>query len=111
MEVPEAEEDKGKDEAELKKKGLSDKQIDLYNNPSDTESIDIGFKDSTESHNSIKRLNKLDNNAHKIRAAQFMINRLDGTLTRTKDPDKKKKLKRSRSIWNAYKQSISKEFE
>jgi hypothetical protein len=44
-------------------------------------------------------------------AAQFMINRLDGTLTRTKDPDKKKKLKRSRSIWNAYKQSISKEFD
>ncbi len=111
LEVPEADEDKGKDEAELKKQGLSDKQIDLYNNPSDSESIDIGFKDSTESHNSIKRLNKLDNNAHKIRAAQFMINRLDGTLTRTKDPDKKKKLKRSRSIWNAYKQSISKEFD
>lgn len=111
LEVPEEDEDKGEGEMELKKKGLSDKQIDLYNNPSDEESIDIGFKDSIESHNSIKRLEKVDSNAHKIRAAQFMINRLDGTLNRTKDPEKLKKLKRSRSIWNAYKQSISKEFD
>jgi hypothetical protein len=110
LEVPEAEEVKADYDVESDD-NLTPKQIDLYRNPPDDESIDIGFKDSIESNNSIQRLDKLDNNAHKIRAAQFMINRLDGTLTRTKDPEKVKKLNRSREIWNSYKKSISKEFK
>jgi hypothetical protein len=110
LEVPEADEVKTDYDVESDE-DLTSKQMDLYRNPPDDESIDIGFKDSIESNNSIQRLDKLDNNAHKIRAAQFMINRLDGTLTRTKDPEKIKKLNRSRDIWSSYKKSISKEFK
>jgi hypothetical protein len=110
LEVPEADEVKTDYDVESDE-DLTSKQMDLYRNPPDDESIDIGFKDSIESNNSIQRLDKLDNNAHKIRAAQFMINRLDGTLTRTKDSEKIKKLNRSRDIWSSYKKSISKEFK
>lgn len=91
-------------------KGLTDKQIDLYDKPADDDSVDIGFKDSFETSSSIKRLDRLKNPAHKIRAAQLMINRLDGTLSRTKDSTKRKNLKKSRALWSRYKKSLSKEF-
>jgi len=91
-------------------KDLTDKQIDLYNNPPDDDSVDIGFKDSFETSSSIKRLGQIKSPAHRLRAAQFMINRLDGTLSRTKDKKKRSNLKKSRAMWVRYKNSLSKEF-
>ena len=110
LQVPEAEETKEPEAAAERDSDLTDKQIDLFNNPPDDDSVDIGFKDSLETNSSIKRLDKLKNSAHKIRAAQLMLNRLDGTLERAKDPEKIKNLEKSRRLWSAYKKSLSKEF-
>lgn len=110
LQVPSAEETKEPEKQEPENKDLTDKQLDLFNNPPDEESVDIGFKDSLETNSSIRRLDKLKDPAHKIRAAQLMLNRLDGTLSRAKDPDKIKNLEKSKRMWTSYKKSLSKEF-
>jgi hypothetical protein len=110
LQVPKADEIKEPEEIEPTDTDLTDKQLDLFNNPPNEDSVDIGFKDSLETNSSIKRLDKLKDSAHKIRAAQLMLNRLDGTLARAKDPDKIKNLEKSKRMWTSYKKSLSKEF-
>jgi hypothetical protein len=92
-------------------KDLTPKQLDLYNNPADENSVDIGFKDEVESSSSIQRLMRLKNPTHQIKAIMLMLNRLDGTLSRTKDKKKRKNLLKSKALWLKAKKLVSKKFD
>lgn len=105
LQVPEGEKLK-EPEVDLDKDDLTPKQIDLFNNPPDEESVDIGFKTPEETQASIKSLQQVDSQAHKIRATILMINRAKATLKNTTDRKKKKNILSSLKKWQQYKRKL-----
>jgi len=110
LEVPSGDKDKP-DEKDIKDTDaqgnpLTKYQLDLFNKGPADDSVDLGFKTPLETDISIKQLNSLDDEAHKVRATLLMIQRARAALKNTKDKKKKKNLTKSLKKWLQYKKSV-----
>jgi hypothetical protein len=80
----------------------SSKHSDLYTDEDPKGTIKgLGFKDASTAKQGISKINKAKTtHAHKVQATLVMKQRAKVAMERTKDPEKKKKLKAAYQIWS-----------
>ena len=80
----------------------SDKHSDLYTDEDPKGTITgLGFKDAATARDGVSKINKAKRtHAHKVQATLVMKQRAKVAMERTKDPEKKKKLKAAYQIWS-----------
>lgn len=80
----------------------SDKHSDLYTDEDPKGTIKgLGFKDASTAKQGISKINKAKTtHAHKVQATLVMKQRAKVAMERTKDPEKKKKLRAAYQIWS-----------
>lgn len=80
----------------------SDKHSDLYTDEDPKGTIKgLGFKDASTARQGVSKINKAKTtHAHKVQATLVMKQRAKVAMERTKDPEKKKKLKAAYQVWS-----------
>jgi len=80
----------------------SDKHSDLYTDEDPKGTIKgLGFKDASTAKQGVSKINKAKTtHAHKVQATLVMKQRAKVAMERTKDPEKKKKLRAAYQIWS-----------
>jgi hypothetical protein len=80
----------------------SDKHSDLYTDEDPKGTIKgLGFKDASIAKQSVSKINKVKTtHAHKVQATLVMKQRAKVAIERTKDSEKKKKLRAAYQIWS-----------
>ena len=80
----------------------SDKHSDLYTDEDPKDTIKgLGFKDASTAKQGVSKINKAKTtHAHKVQATLVMKQRAKVAMERTKDPEKKKKLRAAYQIWS-----------
>ena len=78
------------------------KHSDLYTDEDPKGTITgLGFKDASTARDGITKINKAKTtHAHKVQATLVMKQRSKAAIERTKDPEKKKKLRAAYKIWS-----------
>jgi len=80
----------------------SDKHSDLYTDEDPKGTIKgLGFKDASIAKQGVSKINKVKTtHAHKVQATLVMKQRAKVAIERTKDSEKKKKLRAAYQIWS-----------